>query len=178
MSVEVVGALAPGFRFFLIVLAAVIVVAIVLAIVGAKAAPHASRVARSINRYLLLTLVAVIVLFPIYITIVNSLLPPDKIAARPPTLFPSSADWSSYGDAWTDGHVGTYLRNSFIVTVLIVSGQLITSVLAAYAFAFLEFPFKRLIFVLFLTTMMIPFEVVFFTNLETVSNLGDVPTIG
>src|SRR4029077_8294684 len=39
-------------------------------------------------------------------------------------------------------------------------------------------PFKRTIFVLFLTTMMIPFEVVFFTNLDTVSSLGDVPGIG
>ena len=61
------------------------------------------------------------------------------------------------------------------MTALIVTGQLLTSILAAYAFAFLEFPFKRIIFVLFLTTMMIPFEVVFFTNLDTVSSLGDVP---
>ena len=119
-----------------------------------------------------------IVLFPIYITIVNSLLEPDRIAARPPTLFPSSPDWGSYRNAWNAGHIGAYLRNSFIVTALIVTGQLVTSILAAYAFAFLEFPFKRIIFVLFLTTMMIPFEVVFFTNLDTVSSLGDVPGIG
>ena len=62
--------------------------------------------------------------------------------------------------------------------MIIVTGQLLTSILAAYAFAFLEFPFKRIIFVLFLTTMMIPGEVVFFTNLDTVSSLGDVPGIG
>ncbi len=129
-------------------------------------------------RYVVLTVLAVIVLFPIYITVVNSLLRPDRIAARPPTLFPSSPDWSSYSDAWSEGHVGSYLFNSLVVTVLIVGGQLLTAILAAYAFAFLEFPFKRLLFVVFLTTMMIPFEVVFFTNLDTISTLGDVPAVG
>ncbi|MET1001794.1 MAG: carbohydrate ABC transporter permease, partial [Acidimicrobiia bacterium] len=129
-------------------------------------------------RYVVLTVLAVIVLFPIYITVVNSLLQPDRIAARPPTLFPSNPDWSSYSDAWSEGHVGSYLFNSLVVTVLIVGGQLLTAILAAYAFAFLEFPFKRLLFVVFLTTMMIPFEVVFFTNLDTISTLGDVPAVG
>jgi sn-glycerol 3-phosphate transport system permease protein len=129
-------------------------------------------------RYVVLTALAVIVLFPIYITVVNSLLQPDRIAARPPTLFPSNPDWSSYSDAWSEGHVGSYLFNSLVVTVLIVGGQLLTAILAAYAFAFLEFPFKRLLFVVFLTTMMIPFEVVFFTNLDTISTLGDVPAVG
>ena len=136
---------------------------------------HAVRVT---VRYVVLTVLAVIVLFPIYITVVNSLLRPDQIAARPPTLFPSSPDWSSYSDAWSEGHVGSYLFNSLVVTVLIVGGQLLTAILAAYAFAFLEFPFKRLLFVVFLTTMMIPFEVVFFTNLDTISTLGDVPAVG
>ncbi len=123
-------------------------------------------------RYLVLTVLAGIVLFPIYITVVNSLLSPDRIAARPPTLVPTSPGFGSYGDAWTEGKLGVYLRNSFIVTVLIVSGQLVTSVLAGYAFAFLQFPFKRTIFVLFLATMMVPFEVTFFTNQQTVVSLG------
>jgi sn-glycerol 3-phosphate transport system permease protein len=136
---------------------------------------HALRVT---VRYVVLTALAVIVLFPIYITVVNSLLQPDRIAARPPTLFPSNPDWSSYSDAWSEGHVGSYLFNSLVVTVLIVGGQLLTAILAAYAFAFLEFPFRRLLFVVFLTTMMIPFEVVFFTNLDTISTLGDVPAVG
>jgi sn-glycerol 3-phosphate transport system permease protein len=127
---------------------------------------------RLVVRYLALTALAVVVLFPIYITVVNSLLQPDRIAAKPPTLFPTDPDFGSYPDAWDQGHLGTYLRNSFVVTLLIVAGQLVTSVLAGYAFAFLEFPFRRTIFVLFLTTMMVPFEVTFFTNQQTVVTLG------
>jgi sn-glycerol 3-phosphate transport system permease protein len=123
-------------------------------------------------RYALLTALGLAILFPIYITVVNSLLRPDQIAARPPSLLVDQPQWHSYVDAWTDGHLGRYLLNSFIVTGVIVAGELVTAVFAAYAFAFLRFPFKRTIFFLFLATMMIPFEVVFFTNFDTIDNLG------
>ncbi len=130
------------------------------------------RIVRTVLRYLALTALAAVVLFPIYITVVNSLLRPDDIVARPPVLVPTHPQFSSYGDAWRGGHLGLYLRNSFIVTTLIVAGQLTTSVLAAYAFAFLEFPLKRTLFVTFLATMMVPFEVTFFTNQQTIVSLG------
>ena len=123
-------------------------------------------------RYLALCVLAAIVLFPIYITIVNSLILPERIAARPPTLLPVDPSLDAYGDAWTDGHLGRYLQNSFIVTACIVTGQVLTSLLAGYAFAFLTFPFKRTIFVVFLMTMMVPFEVTFFTNQQTIVELG------
>jgi sn-glycerol 3-phosphate transport system permease protein len=83
-----------------------------------------------------------------------------------------------YSQAWTQGHVSSYLFNSFVVTFFIVAGQLVTSICAAYAFAFLNFPLKRTIFVVFLATMMVPFEVVFFTNLQTVVSMGHLPLIG
>ena len=170
--------LAPGFRNFVIVIGAVLAGCVVLAIVGAVARPSIARRARVVNRYILLGVLSLIILFPIYITIVNSLLPADKIAARPPTLFPTAPTFNSYSKAWTEGQISSYLFNSFVVTFLIVAGQVVTSIFAGYAFAFLNFPFKRTIFVVFLATMMVPFEVVFFTNLQTVATLGDVPVIG
>jgi sn-glycerol 3-phosphate transport system permease protein len=123
-------------------------------------------------RYALLTVLALIVLFPIYITVVNSLLKPDQIASRPPSLFPNDPQWDTYSRAWEEGHLGRYLLNSFVVTTIIVAAQLLTSIFAAYAFAFLEFPLKRTLFFVFLATLMIPFEVVFFTNFNTVNDLG------
>jgi sn-glycerol 3-phosphate transport system permease protein len=68
--------------------------------------------------------------------------------------------------------MGTYLKNSFIVTFLITVGQVLTAILAGYAFAFLVFPFKRVLFVAFLATLMVPFEVTIVTNVTTISNLG------
>jgi sn-glycerol 3-phosphate transport system permease protein len=127
---------------------------------------------RIFGRYLALTVLALIVLFPIYITIVNSLLKPSQIASRTPTLFPTDPQWHTYADAWSDGHLATYLRNSFIQTGLIVIGQLFTAILAGYAFAFLRFPFKRTLFVVFLATLMVPFEITIITNLQTINTLG------
>ena len=124
------------------------------------------------GRYALLSGLAFLVLFPIYITVVNSLLTPEQIASRPPTLFPTNPTWGTYEQAWNAGHLGEYLKNSFIMTGIIVFFQLLTATLAAYAFAFLEFPFKRLLFVVFLATLMVPFEVTIITNLNTVVDLG------
>jgi sn-glycerol 3-phosphate transport system permease protein len=127
---------------------------------------------RLLGRYLLLTALAFIVLFPIYITIVNSLLPATKIAARSPTFFPTDPQWHTYADAWSDGNLGRYLANSAVVTLLVTGGQLAIATMAGYAFAFLQFPFRRTLFVLFLTTLMIPFEITIITNLSTVNSLG------
>jgi sn-glycerol 3-phosphate transport system permease protein len=126
---------------------------------------------RTIGSYTLLTAMAVVVLFPIYITIVNSLLVPDQLVRQPPPLFPSDPQWGHYASAWNAGHMSTYIATSAIMTAIIVAGQLVTSILAAYAFAFLRFPFKRTLFVVCLATLMIPLEVTFITNLDTVTSL-------
>lgn len=126
---------------------------------------------RTLGTYALLTAFAVIVLFPIYVTIVNSLLAPDKLVQQPPPLFPTSPQWHHYATAWTSGSMSKYMATSAIMTAIIVVGQLVTSILAAYAFAFLRFPFKRTVFVVCLATLMIPLEVTFITNLDTITSL-------
>jgi len=133
---------------------------------------HRRHVWGKVGSYALLTVLAVIVLFPIYITVVNSLLPSREILSQPPKFFPTDPQFGSYSDAWNVGHMGTYLKNSFIVTFIITVGQVLTAILAGYAFAFLDFPFKRLLFVVFLATLMVPFEVTIVTNVTTISDLG------
>lgn len=127
---------------------------------------------RTALRYLLLTVLAVIVLFPIYIAVVDSLLTPGQFAYQPPLLFPTDPQWHTYSAAWTQGNLGVYLRNSAIVTVAITAGEIVTSVLAGYAFAFLDFPFKRTLFAVFLASLAVPFEVTVVTNYATISSLG------
>jgi len=126
---------------------------------------------RTIGAYVALTASAIVVLFPIYVTVVNSLLKPDQLVEQPPPLFPTHPQWHNYVAAWTTAHMSKYMATSAIMTVVIVAGQLVTSILAAYAFAFLRFPFKRTLFVICLTTLMIPLEVTFITNLDTVTSL-------
>src|ERR1700730_13537543 len=126
---------------------------------------------RTIGAYLALTAGAVVVLFPIYITIVNSLLAPDQLVQQPPPLVPTNPQWHNYSAAWNGGQMSKYMATSAIMTATIVVGQLVTSILAAYAFAFLRFPLKRTLFVVCLVTLMIPFEVTFITNLDTITSL-------
>ncbi len=126
---------------------------------------------RTIGSYTLLTAGAVVILFPVYVTIVNSLLPPDQLVHQPPPLFPTNPQWHDYSAAWNGGQMSKYVATSAIMTAIIVAGQLVTSVLAAYAFAFLTFPLKRTLFALCLATLMIPLEVTFITNLDTITSL-------
>jgi sn-glycerol 3-phosphate transport system permease protein len=138
--------------------------------VSAAPRPHRPRRRlRTLGSYALLTVFALIVLFPVYVTIVNSLLIPDQLVQQPPPLFPTHPQWSHYVTAWTTGGMSKYMATSAIMTGIIVAGQLVTSILAAYAFAFLRFPFKRTLFVVCLTTLMIPLEVTFITNLDTIT---------
>jgi sn-glycerol 3-phosphate transport system permease protein len=134
--------------------------------------PRRSKRWRKAGSYVALTIGAIIILVPIYFTIVNSLLQPDQLAHQPPALVPSAPQWHDYRTAWDSGQLSKYMTTSAIMTISIVAGQLVTSVLAAYAFAFLRFPFKRTLFLVCLGTLMIPFEVTFITNLDTVSSLG------
>jgi sn-glycerol 3-phosphate transport system permease protein len=122
--------------------------------------------------YVLLAIASLIVLFPVYVLVVDSLLTPSQLFANPPVLAPTHPAFSNFTNAFTTYDFGVYLRNSFIQSGIIVVAQLVTSVLAAYAFVFLRFPLRRTIFLLVLATVMIPFEVTFLVNYTTVENLG------
>jgi sn-glycerol 3-phosphate transport system permease protein len=56
--------------------------------------------------------------------------------------------------------------------VLITVAQVVTSILAAYAFAFLRFPFKTLVFAFFMATLLLPLEVTLLANVQTIRGLG------
>ncbi len=127
---------------------------------------------RTALRYLVLVSIALVVLFPIYITVVNALLPAEAIARRPPTLFPLHPVWHSFSLAWSEGHLGDYLRSSVVVTISITFAEVATSVLAAYAFSFLDFAFKRVLFSLCLATLMVPAEVTIIPNYRTIQLFG------
>ena len=75
-----------------------------------------ARRGRLVMRYAVLTLAAAIVLFPIYITLVDALLSPQQVVTRPPTLFPLTPHWGTFATAFKEGDLGVYLRNSAIVT--------------------------------------------------------------
>jgi sn-glycerol 3-phosphate transport system permease protein len=133
--------------------------------------PNAGR-RRVLGRYALLTAAAIVVTFPIYMTVVVSVQPSMKLFDFPAVLFPTDVDLGTFGRAFTQARLGRYLVNSAVVAVLITSGQSITAVLSAYAFAFLRFRGKKLLFAAFIATLMVPSEVTIVANFDTIQRLG------
>jgi ABC-type glycerol-3-phosphate transport system permease component len=129
-------------------------------------------VATTAGKYALLILASAIILTPVYMTVVNSLQPVERILTYPPSVFVTNPQWGAYKQAFEQGSMGRYLVNSFVVSIMITAGQVTTSVLAAYAFAFLRFPLRGLIFLLFLSTLMVPWEVTIIPNYQTVAAFG------
>ena len=85
--------------------------------------------------------------------------------------------WQNYVDAIRFGKVDRFLANSAIYAVLITLVQLFFNILAAYAFARMEFPGRQLLFTLLLTTMMVPPAVLLIPNFLVVRELGMVDTL-
>ena len=121
--------------------------------------------------YVLLTVWAVIVLFPFYWMVLTSFksyssynsefIP--RFVATDPTL-------ANYRDAFTAVPLARYFLNTLIFTLATTAVMLIVTVLAAYAFSRLEFRGKNAVFALFLSLMMIPNELVVITNFVTITD--------
>ena len=135
-------------------------------------ATEITRGARKFGRYALLIFVAVVVLFPIYAALMQSLKSGPDAIDHPKSLLPINFTLDTLRAAWRIGDLGRLLINSAIVAVAVTVGVLVTSLLAAYAFAFLDFPAKGPVFVLFLATLLVPAELTVVVNQRTIDSLG------
>src|SRR5690606_38370584 len=84
--------------------------------------------------------------------------------------------FDNYEKAFNQFPLLQYLFNSFLISIVIMLGQLILSSLAAYAFVFLEFKGRDMLFYLFIATMMVPFEASVIPNFHTIRDLGWIDT--
>ncbi|HTO00224.1 MAG TPA: carbohydrate ABC transporter permease [Microthrixaceae bacterium] len=136
----------------------------------------AGRSARSVlskfGTYLVLSLLSLLILFPVYMLILRALSSPLRYISAGQPLHPVDIQWDVFARAFDEGRMGRALLLSFIITSVIVVAQLLTATLAAYAFAFMEFPLKRLMFVLTVGTLLLPIEVTLIANIELIRKLG------
>ena len=136
-----------------------------------KRAAARKRVMRVIT-YTGLTLWAVMVLFPFYWMILTSVKSYGAYNSEYiPQLFTLSPTLQNYLDAFTAVPLAGYFVNTIVFTLVTTALMLIITVLAAFAFARLQFRGKDLVFTLFLSLMMIPNELVIITNFVTVTEL-------
>lgn len=123
--------------------------------------------------YLLLFIWAVVVLFPFYWMILTSVKSYSSYNSEYiPSFFTLSPTLQNYIDAFTTVPLGRYLLNTLVFTLITTALMLAVIILAAFAFARLEFKGKNLVFTFFLSLMMIPNELVIITNFTTITDLG------
>jgi multiple sugar transport system permease protein len=123
--------------------------------------------------YALLILWALIVLFPFYWMVLTSLKSYSVYNSEYiPKFYTLAPTLQNYVDAFTTVPLARYFTNTIIFTVATTAIMLAVIVLAAYAFARLQFKGKNLVFTFFLSLMMIPNELVIITNYATITNWG------
>lgn len=124
-------------------------------------------------KYIFLTFWALVVLFPFYWMILTSLKSYGAYNSEYiPQFFTLSPTLENYSYALNEVPLAQYFLNTLIFTLITTGLMLVVTILAAYAFARLQFKGKNIIFTLFLSLMMIPNELVVITNFVTITNLN------
>jgi multiple sugar transport system permease protein len=120
--------------------------------------------------YFLLIFAAVLVFIPFYWMILTALKSDYAVELVPPEMFTWDLHFKNFIDAYKSTRFDLYFRNTLFVAFCSTTGTVITTVLASFAFARLEFKGRDTIFMLLLATMMIPGEMLIITNFVTIKN--------
>ena len=127
--------------------------------------------------YTLLALAAIVVIFPLWVAVGTSLVPVADALRPPANLFPfQNFHPQNYVDVFRQIPIARFLFNSFVQASMVTLGQLVTAALAAYAFSFIPFKGRNLMFLVFLATLMIPWEVTIIPNFQTIRQFRWIDT--
>jgi raffinose/stachyose/melibiose transport system permease protein len=130
---------------------------------------------RSTSYTALAGLLSLFVLVPLFLVFVTALKDRLQIAQNPLGL-PDVYLWENFARAWKEGNFGLYFQNSILITFPSVISVVVLSLLAAYAFALMKFPFKEILFIFFLAGMTIPLGVLAIPLFYEMLDLGLINT--
>lgn len=122
--------------------------------------------------YVILILGVLWVILPFIWMILTAFKPAKEVLSMPLRWIPSSWQWQNFSDALKSVPFRTYLFNSLFVAVCVTLGEIFTTILAAYAFVYIPFKFKNVLFIILVATMMVPSDILMIPNYVTLSNLG------
>ena len=126
--------------------------------------------------YATLILVAAILVLPLYWMLATALKSPDQMFALPPTWGPNPVAWENFSQVFQEVPFGRFIVNTFILVALNIIGELFAVTLVAYGFARLRFPGRSVLFLLMLSTLMIPYHVTLVPRFILFAKLGWVNT--
>ncbi len=128
-----------------------------------------------IIRNVILVIVSLIMIFPIFWLIVGSLKNPTEVM-NSDIFLPTKLYWENYKTALSAAPFGLYFKNSIAFAIVSVFAQIITGSLAGYGFAKIKFKSRKIIFMLFMCSMMIPSEATITSNYLMLSSMGLMDT--
>ncbi|WP_082927771.1 carbohydrate ABC transporter permease [Paenibacillus oryzisoli] len=125
-----------------------------------------------LSTYLILVLGAVVMMIPFLWMVLSSFKEIDQIFTGSFLTLPTQWHWDNYIKAWKSAPFGRFFLNSFLMSIGTVVGQIITSSLAAYAFSWIEFRGKKVMFIAIVATTIIPFEATMIPSYLVIKELG------
>lgn len=126
--------------------------------------------------YAFLAIISLIMILPFLWMISASLKSELEVFGFPIKWIPTEIKWSNYSKIWTEMPFLTYYLNTIKIAVIVTLVQLFTCSLAAYAFSKIEFPGRDKVFLGYLCTMMIPYQVIMIPQFIIIRNIGLVDT--
>jgi multiple sugar transport system permease protein len=138
---------------------------------------NSARLGSGIVFYALACVMTLFFLGPFVWTVLSSLKQPSEITSYPPVFIPAALRFENYAQAWTKVPFLTFYANSAIVTILAVLGQLLSATLVAYGFSRFQFPFRNVLFMLVIATLIVPWEVTIVPSFALYRWLGWLDTL-
>ncbi len=123
-------------------------------------------------RTALASLGVLLLMFPVYWMLRTSVASPEELSRLPVSLWPQEWVWSNYLDPWSRFPFARWMANSVVIAVVSVVLTLAVNLTAGYAFAKLRFPGRDLLFLLILSTLMVPVQVIMVPQFQVVVDLG------
>lgn len=133
---------------------------------------HGKFSVENIIKILFLLITAIVVIIPFLWMIMTSLQPSSAAVLQRPIKFPIPPAFSNYLKIWSVEPFGIYGINSIFVSLTTAFLQVVVAILAAYAFAVLRFPFKRVVFLFVLAVLMMPSQVAIIPLYSIMTKLG------
>ena len=126
--------------------------------------------------YVLMFVSCAIMLVPFIWMLTTAFKTEAETLVNPPQWIPSSLQWQNFTKAWNAAPFGRYFFNSFFMAITTTLGEVFTTILAAYAFAKMNFFGKNIVFGIMLGTLMIPGQMLLLPNYVTIARLGWLDT--
>lgn len=126
--------------------------------------------------YVVMVLVLLIIGLPLYWVVVTSLKPDNQVYVQPPVWWPNPVTADAYPQVLADVPFLQYFTNSLVITGVLAVVKISLGVLSAYAFVFLRFPGRGVLFVVVLAALMVPNQITVISNYAFVAQLGWINT--